>query len=159
MVYLFRCVAVSGKTEFLSNRKNVSMKNLTKASEDHVFNLAIDKKESPGNEAASLTNKSVKREMGNRHRELFELFGGKLPYWLLLLVNTNSDNAMVRQSQCKNYLAVGQSPENRTEWQIFLKALNMEGEGSDILFQFVLCKSYEAALIWRNSIYLQATRY
>ena len=29
----------------------------------------------------------------------------------------------------------------------------MEEEGSDILFQFVLCKSYEAALIWRNSIH------
>ena len=29
----------------------------------------------------------------------------------------------------------------------------MEGEGSDILFQFVLCKGYEAALTWRNSIY------
>ena len=99
MVYLFRCVAVSGKTEFLSNRKNVSMKNLTKASEDPVFNLAIDKKESPGNKAASLTNKLVKREMGNRHRELFEVFGGKLAYWLLLLVNTNSDNSPTKPVQ------------------------------------------------------------
>ena len=91
--------------------------------------------------------------MENQHREIFEVFGGNLAYLLLPLINTNSENAMVRQSQCRNYLAVGQSPEKRTEWQRFLKALDMEEEGSDILFQFVLCKSYEAALIWRNSIY------
>ena len=54
---------------------------------------------------------------------------------------------MVWQSQCTNYLAVGQSPKNRTEWQGFSKALGMEEEGSDILFQFVLCKGYETALI------------
>ena len=53
--------------------------------------------------------------MENRHREISEVFGGNLPYWLLPLVNTNSENAMVQQSQCRNYLAVGQSPENRTE--------------------------------------------
>ena len=91
--------------------------------------------------------------MENRHREIFEVFGGNLAYWLLSLVNTNSENAMVRQSQCRNYLAVRQSTENSTEWQKFLKALDTEEEGSDILFQFILCKSYEAALIWRNSIY------
>ena len=91
--------------------------------------------------------------MENQHREIFGVFGGNVAYWLLPLANTNSENAMVRQSQCRNYLAVGQSPENRIEWQRFLKALDMDEEGSDILFQFVLCKSYEAALIWRNSIY------
>ena len=59
---------------------------------------------------------------------------------------------MVQQSQCRNYLAVGQSPEIRAEWQGFLKTLDLE-EDSGILFQFVLCKGYEAALIWKNSIY------
>ena len=60
---------------------------------------------------------------------------------------------MVRQSQCRNYLAVGKSPENRTEWQGVLKAFDIEEERSDILFQFVLCKGYEVALIWIKSIY------
>ena len=32
-----------------------------------------------------------------------------------------------------------------------MKALDLEEEGSDILFQFLLCKGYEAALIWKNS--------
>ena len=48
--------------------------------------------------------------------------------------------------------ADGQSPENRTEWQEFLKTLDQE-EGSDILFQFVRCKGYEASVIWKKSIY------
>ena len=64
--------------------------------------------------------------MENQHREIFEVFGGNVAYWLLPLTNTNSENAMVRQSQCRNYLAVGQSPENRIEWQRFLKALDMD---------------------------------
>ena len=34
-----------------------------------------------------------------------------------------------------------------------MKALDKEEEGSNILFQFVLCKGHEAALIWKNSIY------
>ena len=94
----------------------------------------------------------MKREMENQHKEIFEVFGGNLAYWLLPLVNTNSKKSMVRQSQCRNYLAVGISPENRTEWQGFLKALDLEERWSDILFQFVLCKGYKAALIWKNSV-------
>ena len=34
-----------------------------------------------------------------------------------------------------------------------MKALDLEEERSDIQFQFVLCKGYKAALIWKNSIY------
>ena len=84
--------------------------------------------------------------MENQHKEIFE---GYLAYWLLPLPASSSSilDSMVQRSQCRNYLAVGQSPENRTEWQGFLKALDMEEEGSDILFQFVLCKGYESALI------------
>ena len=107
----------SEKTEFLNNGKNVLMEPLKKASEGSVFNLAIDEKEIPGNKAASLSDKLVKKEMGNRG--LFEVFGGNLPYWPLPFVDSSIENAMVRQSQCKNYLAVGKSPENRTEWQRF----------------------------------------
>ena len=143
----------SEKVEFLSNGKNVLLEILAKASEDPVFNLKIGKKESPGNKAACLAKELMKREMENQHKEIFEVFGGNLAYWLLPLVNNNTGNSMVRQSQYRNYLALGQSPENRTEWQGFLKALDQEEEGSDILFQFVLCKSYEAALIWKNSSY------
>ena len=91
--------------------------------------------------------------MENQHKEIFEVFGGNIAYWLLPLVNTNSENSMVRKSQCRNYLVVGQSPENRTETQRILKALDKEEEGSDILFQLVLCKGYEAAWICKNSIY------
>ena len=94
----------SEKTEFLSNGKNVLMETLVKASEDAVFNLPIDKKESPGNKAVSLAKELVKREMENQHKEIFEVFGGNLAYWFLLLVNTNRENSMVRQSQCRNYL-------------------------------------------------------
>ena len=118
-----------------------------KASEDLVFNLKIGKKENPGNKEATLAKEFVKREMENQQKKIFEVSGGNLAYWLLPLVNTNSENSMVWQSQCRNYLAVGQSPKNRTEWQGFSKALGMEEEGSDNLFQFVLCKGYEAALI------------
>ena len=143
----------SEKTEFLNNGKNLLMEILTKASEDPVFNLTIGKKESRGNKAASLAKELVKKEIENQHKEIYEVFGGNVAYWLLPLINTNSENSMVRQSQCRNFLAVGQSSKNRTEWQGFLKALNMEEEGSDILFQFVLCKGYEAALIWKNSVY------
>ena len=38
-------------------------------------------------------------------------------------------------------------------WQGFLKALDLEEERSDILFQFVISKGYEAALIWKIPIY------
>ena len=86
----------SEKTEFLSNGKNVLMETLTKASEDFVFNLPIGRKKGPGNKAASSAKELVKREMENQHREIFEAFGGNLTYWLLPLVNTNSENAMVR---------------------------------------------------------------
>ena len=72
--------------------------------------------------------------MENRHREIFEVFEGNLAYWLLPLVNTNSENAVVRQSQCRNYLAIGQSPENRTEWQRFLKALDTKKKGQIFYF-------------------------
>ena len=34
-----------------------------------------------------------------------------------------------------------------------MKALDLEEEVYDILFQFVLCKGFEAALIWKNSVY------
>ena len=34
-----------------------------------------------------------------------------------------------------------------------MKALDIEEEGLDILFQSILCKGYEAALVWKNSIY------
>ena len=34
-----------------------------------------------------------------------------------------------------------------------MKALDLEEEGYDILFQFVLCKGFEAALIWKKSVY------
>ena len=91
--------------------------------------------------------------MENQHKEIFEVFGDNLAYWRLTLVNTNSENSMVQQSQCGNYLAVGLSPEHRIEQQGFLKALDLEEERSDIQFQFVLCKGYKAALIWKNSIY------
>ena len=109
----------SEKTEFLSNGKNVLMETLTKASEDPVFNLTIGNKERPGDKAASLAKELVKREMENQHKEIFEVFGGNLAYRLLPLVNTNNENTVVRRSQCKNYLAVGQSPENRTERRYF----------------------------------------
>ena len=142
----------SEKTEFLSNEKNVLMQTLTKASEEPVFNLTIGKKESQGNKVASLAKELVKREIENQHKEIFEVFRGSLAYWLLPLVNTNSENSMVRQRQCRNYLAVAQSPENRTEWQGFSKASRMEEEGPNILFQFVLCKGYEAGLIWKKLI-------
>ena len=33
-----------------------------------------------------------------------------------------------------------------------MKALDLEEEGSDILFPFVIGKDYEAALVWKNSI-------
>ena len=49
--------------------------------------------------------------MENRHKGIFEVFGGNLAYWVLPLVNTNNEKTMVQQSQCKNYLVVGQSPE------------------------------------------------
>ena len=148
----------SEKTEFLSNGKNVLPETLAKASEDPVFNLKIGKKGSPINKTASLAKELVKREMENQHKIIFEVFEGNLAYWLLPLVDTNSKNSMVRQSQYRNYLAVGESPKNRTKWQGFLKALDIEEEGSDILFQFVLCKGYEAALIWKNSIYFKIRR-
>ena len=104
------------------------------------LNLKVGKKESQGNKAARLAKELMKREMEKQHKEIFEVFGGNLANWLLTLFNTNSENSMVRQSQCGNYLAVGQSPENKTEYQGFLKALDLEEEGSDILFQFVICK-------------------
>ena len=63
----------SEKIEFLSNGKNVLMDTLTKASEKPAFNL-------PGNKAASLAKELVKREMENRHREIFEVFGVNLAY-------------------------------------------------------------------------------
>ena len=105
----------SEKTEFLRNGKNVLLEILAKASEDPVFNFKIGKKESPGNKAASFAKELIKREMENQHKEIFEVFEGNLAYWLLPLVNTNSENSMARQSQCRNCLAVEQSPENRTE--------------------------------------------
>ena len=71
--------------------------------------------------------------MENQHKEIFEVIGGNLAYWLLPLVNTNIENSMARQSQCRNYLAVEQSPENRTEQQGFLKALDLEEEGLDMI--------------------------
>ena len=91
--------------------------------------------------------------MENRQREMFEVFGGNLTYWLLPLVNTNSESAMVQQNQRKNYLAVGQSPENRAERQKVLKNVDREELGSDVLSQFVLCKGYEATWVWRSSVY------
>ena len=93
----------SEKVEFLSNGKNVLLEILAKASEDPVINLKIGKKESPGNKAACLAKELMKREMENQHKEIFEVFGGNLAYWFLLLVNTNRENSMVRQSQCKIY--------------------------------------------------------
>ena len=126
MVIFLEMLQSSEKTGFLSNRKNVLMETLTKASKDPVFNLPIGRKKSLANKAASLPKELVKREMETRHREIFEVFGGNLTYWLPPPVNTNSENAMVQQIQCRNYLAVGQSPENRTERQRFLKALVME---------------------------------
>ena len=143
----------SEKTEFLNNGNNVLLETLEKASEDPVFNLKIGKKESPGNKATSLAKELVKREMENQYKEIFEVFGGNLAYWLLPLLHTNSENSMVQQSHCRNYLAVGQSPENKTEWQGFLKALGMEEEGSGIIFKSGLCKGCEVALIWKISIY------
>ena len=79
------------------------------------LNLKVGKKESQGNKAARLAKELMKREMEKQHKEIFEVFGGNLANWLLTLFNTNSENSMVRQSQCGNYLAVGQSPENKTE--------------------------------------------
>ena len=143
----------SEKVEFLSNGKHVLLEILANDSEDPVINFKIGKKESPANKAASLAKELMKREMENQHKEIFEVFRSNLAYWLLPLVNTNSENSMVRNIQCRNYLALGQSPENRTERQGFLKALDQEEEGSDILFHFVLFKGYEAALIWKNSSY------
>ena len=100
----------SEETEFLNNGKNVLMETLTKAFEDPVFNLPIGRKKASENKAASLAKELMKREMENRHKEVFQVFGGNLAYWALPLVNTNSENAMVQQSHCCYYLAVGQSP-------------------------------------------------
>ena len=91
------------------------LQTLAKAFEDPVFNLKIGKKESPRNKAASLVKELMKSEMENQHKEIFEVFGDNLAYWRLTLVNTNSENSMVQQSQCGNYLAVGLSPEHRIE--------------------------------------------
>ena len=92
------------------------METLTKAFQDPVFNLPIGREKTPENKAASLAKELVKREMENRHKEIFQVFGGNLAYWPLPLVNTISENAMVRQSHYCYYLAVAQSPYNRSEW-------------------------------------------
>ena len=54
----------SEKTEFLSNGKNVLMKTLTKASEDPVFNLPIDREKRPRNKAASLATELGEKRNG-----------------------------------------------------------------------------------------------
>ena len=104
----------SEETEFLSDGKNVSMKTLTKASEDPAFNLANGNKKCATRKAASWANDLLKSEMDDEYKENFEVPGGNLAYWLLLLVNTSIENSTVQKSQCGNYLEVGQSTENRT---------------------------------------------
>ena len=61
----------SENTEFLGNGNNVLPETLAKASEDHVFNLKIGKKESPGNKEASLAKEFVKREMENQQKKKY----------------------------------------------------------------------------------------
>ena len=115
--YPFRCVAVFWENWISEQWKECVAINFSKeAFGDPVSNLKISKKEIPGNKAASLAKELMKKEMGNQYKEIFEVFGGKLAYWLLPLVNTNSEHFMVQQSHCRNYLAVGQSPEIRAEW-------------------------------------------
>ena len=104
------------------------------------LNLKVGKKESQGNKAARLAKELMKREMEKQHKEIFEVFGGNSAYWLLPLVNTNSKKSMVQQSQCRNYLAIGISPENRTEWQGFLKALDLKKKGQTFCFSLFYVK-------------------
>ena len=130
------------------------MGTLTEASEGSVFNLTIGKKESLGNMAAGLAKEFMKKEMENQYKEILEVFGGNLAYWLLLL-----SVPTVRILWCNKTIA-------EAIWQLvkvqkielkgrnFLKALDMKEDGSYILFQSGLYKGYEAALIWRNSIFI-----
>ena len=139
------------KDEFISNGQARFTETLELAINDPVFNLVVGNTPSPGNVAATI----AKTVLNFKESDSYKLFADKLCHWLLSLVNMDTPTSEERQEQCKKYLTISMNAENRNDWELFLKKVNVQNstrKGSDILFQFLIFKSYEKALIWKNSL-------